>query len=238
MKSILKIVVGAILLAGCSQQRFVVMPAFTDVSHIEKLKLGMNKSEVAATLEVNPIDFYYLQDGVDVYVYNYRLTEKRISVTNDNTQIKEGNSVLNDHIDGMASRTAGTPYFTEWRRLYISFKGDKMSAMISDSGKNDANAVVMQLASVQALQTDPQIKLVPKVITDHNYAVPLDEKGNYITNSTVVTGSGANQTIVGGSAEVAVIPNHETNRGTSSDEVKIFKRGKRKSAYSRTTSNK
>ena len=112
-----------------------------------------------------------------------------------------------------------------------------MSAMISDSGKNDANAVILQLASVQALQTDPQIKLVPKVITDYNYALPLDGKGGFITNSTIVTGSGANQTIVGGSAEVAIIPNHETNRGTS-DEVKIFKRGKMKSANSRTTSNK
>jgi hypothetical protein len=237
MKSIVFMLMSATLLIGCSQQRFVVMPAFTDIQHIERLKQGMSKTEVASTLELSPIDFYYLQDGVDVYVYNYRLTEKRIQITNNTTRVNEGSAVQNDHIDGLAARSAGIPHYTEWRKLYVSFKGDKMSAMITDAGKDDANAVLLQLASVQALSNDPQIKLVPRVTTDHNYVVPLDDKGGYITNNSVVTGTGSGQTIVGGSAEIAVLPKQETTRSaTVSDEVNIFKRGKKKKGYSRSIS--
>ncbi len=229
MKSFLfNFCVISVVLIGCSQQRFVVMPNFTDVAHIEKLKLGMSKSEVSTELEINPIDFYYLQEGVDVYVYNYRLMEKRISITNDYTHIKEGAPVLNDHIDGLASRAAGTPFYTEWRKLYVSFKGDKLTGMISDSGKDDANAVILQLASIQALQADPQVKLVPKAITDHNYVVPIDDKGNYIINSPIIA-NGVNQNVANSSG-VAVIPNHETPRNMT-EEVKVYKRGKKKNFF-------
>jgi len=239
MKSIVISLLSAALLMGCSQQRFVVMPAFTDISHIESLKLGMSKSDVSSTLEVGPIDFYYLQDGVDVYVYNYRLTEKRVPITNSSTRVSDGSAVQNDHIDGLAARKAGAPHYTEWRKLYVSFKGDKLSAMITDAGKDDANAVLLQLASVQAITNDPQIKLVPRITTDHNYVIPLDDKGGYITNNAVVTGTGTNQTVIGGSAEIAVLPKQETTRSaTLSDDVSFFKRGKKKKGYSRSISYK
>lgn len=239
MKSILTAFVATVLLASCSQQRFVVMPAFTDIPHIERLKLGMSKADVASTLEITPIDFYYLQDGMDVYVYNYRLSEKRIPITNNSTRVKDGSSVQNDHIDGTAARAAGTLHYTEWRKLYVSYKADKMTSMITDAGKDDANAVLLQMASIQALQTNPQVKLIPKVTTDHNYVLPLNGKGEYISNEGTVTGSGTGQTIIGGSADVAVIPKQETSRSaTLSDNVSFFKRGKKKTGYSRSISYK
>jgi hypothetical protein len=65
----------------------------------------------------------------------------------------------------------------------------------------------------------------------------LDDKGGYITNNSVVTGTGTGQTIIGGSAEIAVLPKQETTRSaTVSDEVNIFKRGKKKKGYSRSIS--
>ena len=239
MKSNLFLLSLAVLLVGCSQQRFVVMPAFTDVSHIEKLKVGMSKQEVSTALEINPIDFYYMQDGVDVFVYNYRLTEKRIPVTNDYTFIKDGNTMQNEHILGPAARNAGTPYYTELKKLYVSFKGDKVTAMITDSGKDDANAVLLHLASVQALTNDPQIKLVPRSTTDDNYVVPLDGKGEYITNSGTGTATGSGCCITGGPAEIAVLPKEEVVRGARvTEQFSLFRRGKKKQGYSRSISYK
>jgi hypothetical protein len=238
MKSILTAFVATFLLASCSQQRFVVQPAFTDVSHIELLKTGMSRSEVAGTLEVAPIDFYYLQDGMDVYVYNYRLSEKRIPITNNSTRVDDS-AILNGHIHGAAARTAGTLHYTEWRKLYVSFKGDKMNSMITGSGNEDANAVLLQMASIQALNTNPQVKLIPKATTDFNYVLPLNNKGEYISNEGVSVGTGVGQTLISGPADIAVIPREETTRSaTVSDNFIISRRGKKKTGFSRSISYK
>jgi hypothetical protein len=67
----------------------------------------------------------------------------------------------------------------------------------------------------------------------------LDDKGGYITNNAVVTGTGTNQTVIGGCAEIAVLPKQETTRSaTLSDDVSFFKRGKKKNGYSRSISYK
>jgi hypothetical protein len=228
MKKLYAILVIAIAFASCSQQKFVVMPAFTDVPHIERLKPGMSKSEVSNTLEISPIDFFYLQDGSDVFVYNYRLTEKRIPVTNNTTRANQDGVVQNDHIDGAAARTAGTMHYTEWRKLYVSFKSDKLDAMITDAGKNDANAVLIQLASLETIQSNPKLKVVPHSITDYNYFVPLDEKGNYIYNSGNQNGANSSQIIQDNPTNVATIPNEDSGTSQPSKENKNQRRGKKK----------
>ncbi|MFM2201287.1 MAG: hypothetical protein RL040_487 [Bacteroidota bacterium] len=187
MKVLFFILVGTVLFTSCSQVK--IIPSFTDVSHIEKLKPGMSKSDVSSALEVTPIDFYYLQDGVDVFVYNYRIAEKLVPTTK---RLSDSFEKLKDsHIDGLAARNAGVLHYTEWRKLYVSYKGDKLIAMISDAGREDANSVLVQLASIQALQDKPQVKIVPHALAEENYIVPTDEKGDYIL-SNGVTINGAN----------------------------------------------
>jgi len=196
---------ASLLAAGCSQTKFVVMPSFTDISHIERLKPGMSKSDVSSVLEVSPIDFYYLQDGVDVFVYDYRITEKRIPTTKrlPDTQDPQAN-----HLDGLAARSAGIPEYTEWRKLYVSYKGDKLASMISDAGKNDASSVVIQLASLQNLNLDAQLKLVPHSVVEENFVVPLDDKNGYIigNNSAIAAPVTGVPSIVLGPSEVLTIP--------------------------------
>jgi hypothetical protein len=217
MKVLLFILVGSVLFASCSQVK--IMPAFTDVSHIEKLKPGMSKSDVSSALEVSPIDFYYLQDGVDVFVYNYRIAEKLVPTTK---RLSDSFEKLKDsHIDGAGARNAGVLHYTAWRKLYVSYKGDKLIAMISDAGREDANSVLVQLASVQALQSNPQVKIVPHSIAEENFIVPTDEKGDYIlSNGVIINGapSNANVTpnvvvpnIVVGPTEVITIPPSREN---------------------------
>ncbi len=205
----MKFITGAFLVsllaAGCSQTKFVVMPSFTDISHIERLKPGMSKSEVSSVLEVGPIDFYYLQDGVDVFVYDYRITEKRLPTTKRLTDTQDSQ---NNHVNGLAARNAGIPEYTEWRKLYVSYQGDKLASMISDAGKNDANSVVIQLASLQNLNSDAQLKLVPHSVAEENFVVPLDDKNGYIigNNSAIAAPVTGVPSIVLGPSEVLTIP--------------------------------
>jgi hypothetical protein len=205
----MKFIIGAftvsLLAAGCAQTKFVVMPSFTDIPHIERLKPGMSKSEVSSVLEVSPIDFYYLQDGVDVFVYDYRIAEKRIPTTK---RLSGTPDSQNNHVDGLAARNAGILEYTEWRKLYVSYKGDKLAAMITDAGKIDANSVVIQLASLQNLSSDAKLKLVPHTVVEENFVVPLDEKNEFIigNNSTVTAPTNGVHSIIVGPSEVVTIP--------------------------------
>lgn len=217
MRNFLYFFGALILLSGCSQNKFWVAPKFTDVNKIGTLKKGMTKSEVAQSLGVDAFDAFYNDAGNEMFVYNYRLEERRVPVSNSGRYVNMDTAPLDRTVNSESAQNAGTVYYTDWRKLYITYQDDKLVNIITEGGMQDASTVLLLAASVQNLRTNPNVKVIPYQVTDENFVTPLDKNGQYIstsgqTGTTGTTGTpGANGIVYGGGhAEVAVIPQHRT----------------------------
>jgi len=214
MKQIIYIFGALVLLSGCSQNKFWVAPKFTDVNKISTLKKGMTKLEVAQNLGVDAFDAYYNDAGNEMFVYNYRLQERRVPVSNSGRYVNMDTAPLNNTINSETAQNAGTVYYTDWRKLYITYQDDKLVNIITEGGMEDASTVLLLAASVQNLRTNPNVKVIPYKVTDENFVTPLDKNGQYIsTSGQGVTGGtpGTTGVFYGvGNAEVAVIPEHRS----------------------------
>lgn len=198
------------LLTSCSQNKFWVAPKFTDVSKISNLKKGMTKEEVASVLEVDAYDSYFSDAGSEMLVYNYRLQERRIPVSNSGRYVNMETAPMDKSINSQAGQNQGNLYYTEWRKLYVSYQDNKMVSMITEGGMENANSVLILASSIQSIKQNPDLKVVPYNVTDENYVVPLDDKGNYISNGgNQVSGNLPTGYLLGG-AQVATIPHERT----------------------------
>lgn len=198
------------LLTSCSQNKFWVAPKFTDVSKISTLKKGMTKEEVASALEVDAYDSYFSDAGSEMLVYNYRLQERRIPVSNSGRYVNMETAPMDKSINSQAGQNQGNLYYTEWRKLYVSYQDNKMVSMITEGGMENANSVLILASSIQSIKQNPDLKVVPYNVTDQNYVVPLDDKGNYISNGgNQVSGNLPSGYLLGG-AQVATIPHERT----------------------------
>ena len=198
------------LLSSCSQNKFWVAPKFTDVSKISTLKKGMSKEEVSNALEIEAYDSYFSDGGNEMLVYNYRLQERRIPVSNSGRYVNMDTAPMDKSINSQAGQNQGNLYYTEWRKLYVSYQDNKMVSMITEGGMENANSVMILASSIQSIRQNPDLKVVPYNVTDENYVVPLDDKGNYISNGgTAVSGNLPGGYLIGG-AQVATIPHERT----------------------------
>jgi hypothetical protein len=198
------------LLSSCSQNKFWVAPKFTDVSKISTLKKGMTKEEVASALDVDAYDSYFSDAGSEMLVYNYRLQERRIPVSNSGRYVNMETAPMDKSINSQAGQNQGNLYYTEWRKLYVSYQDNKMVSMITEGGMEKANSVLILASSIQSIKQNPDLKVVPYNVTDQNYVVPLDDKGNYISNGGgAISGNIPGGYILGG-AQVATIPHERT----------------------------
>lgn len=211
MKRVVLYIIGfGFLFSSCSQNKFWVAPKFTDVSKISTLKKGMTKEEVASALEVDAYDSYFSEAGGEMLVYNYRLQERRISVSNSGRYVNMETAPMDKSINSQAGQNQGNLYYTEWRKLYVSYQDNKMVSMITEGGMENANSVLIMASSIQSIKQNPDLKVIPYNVTDENYVVPLDEKGNYISNGNCsVNGNVPGGYLIGG-AQVATIPHERT----------------------------
>lgn len=199
----------------------------------------MTKLEVAQNLGVDAFDAYYNDAGNEMFVYNYRLQERRVPVSNSGRYVNMDTAPLNNTINSETAQNAGTVYYTDWRKLYITYQDDKLVNIITEGGMEDASTVLLLAASVQNLRTNPNLKVIPYKVTDENFVTPLDKNGQYISNPGLgVTGGtpGTTGVFYGvGNAQVAVIPENRTNKeGEPERRVEPQKKGKGK----RVSSNK
>jgi hypothetical protein len=214
------------LLDSCSQNKFWVAPKFTDVSKIATLKKGMTKEDVSLALGIEAYDSYFMDASSEMLIYNYRLQERRIPVSNSGRYVNMDSAPMDRTVNSEIAQNQGSLYYTEWRRLYVSFQDNKMVSMITEGGMENANSVLILASSIQSIQKNPDLKVVPYKITDDNFVVPLDEKGNYISNNgSVINGSTPNGYIIGG-AQVATIP-HERNFISGNAEYNVIYNNKR-----------
>ena len=209
-KNVFLWILAIALLTSCSQNKFWVAPKFTDVSKISTLKKGMTKEEVASALEVDAYDSYFSDAGSEMLVYNYRLQERRIPVSNSGRYVNMETAPMDKSINSQAGQNQGNLYYTEWRKLYVSYQDNKMVSMITEGGMENANSVLILASSIQSIKQNPDLKVVPYNVTDQNYVVPLDDKGNYISNGgNQVSGNLPSGYLLGG-AQVATIPHERT----------------------------
>jgi outer membrane protein assembly factor BamE (lipoprotein component of BamABCDE complex) len=68
-----KVVFMLMLLSSC----FVRSPKYSTLEQVMSLKLGMTKAQVEEALGVHPYDLKAYTDTSDVFIYVYRVTERR-----------------------------------------------------------------------------------------------------------------------------------------------------------------
>ena len=70
----------------------------------------------------------YLNDSDYMFIYNYRLKDRRIPIDNRNKNINEGSG---DNLASEKAQTFGKPFYTEWRKIYVNFKENKLTHYVS-----------------------------------------------------------------------------------------------------------
>jgi hypothetical protein len=169
--------------AGCNMSKFVVAPPFTDVEKIGKVEIGKSYDEVNQSLGIKPYDVLYLNDGNQLYYYNYRLLERKINVTNSRIKAVKG---TNDNLSSQVAQTFGEPFYTEWRRLYVNFIDGKVANFTTDSGLKNANYIALVNGSIKLLSST-DLKLNHFFTPNQNMI--FGENGNIIRNEDTQNGN-------------------------------------------------
>ena len=177
------IATAVLLIASCSQNRYIVQPPFTDVAKISSLKKGMTLSDVNSALGIAPFDMYVSDEGCSIYSFNYRLKERRIPVNNNVTFLDRPGDPTNKSVNSEDAQKFGTDYYSDPKQLFITFKDDKLLSVISSDGLQRASQIIAITGGLAALKKDPQIKVLPDILLQNNVVVPLDGKGGYINNN-------------------------------------------------------
>ena len=165
---------------SCSRNTFVVAPPFTNVKKITQLTKGMTFAEVSTTLGIDPYDVVYTNETESLCYFNYRILDRKIPVLNSiDSQTESQIDSLNLSSD--AAQVYGKKFYSEWKKLYVSFKDGKLINFISSTGLSEANYILL---------VNGQIKLLSKKDLEFSHF----SKPNILTNGAASTGTGANAT--------------------------------------------
>ena len=88
----LKVVFMLLFLSSC----FVRSPKYSTLEQVMSLKLGMTKAQVEETLGVQPYDLKAYNDTSNVFIYVYRVTERR--TISFNTKPENGKELLGKYV--------------------------------------------------------------------------------------------------------------------------------------------
>ena len=124
-----------------------IAPPFTDVDKISRVKTGMKLKQVVDILEIPPYDVYHLQEtGSSMYSFNYRLKDRLMSINTIN-QDERNRQITNED-----SQTKGIiKYNKEYKTLYVLMKENTVVSMISTSGREDSEQLVIQENNIRFL---------------------------------------------------------------------------------------
>lgn len=143
-------VIGLVL-SSCSQSKFIIAPPFTDVEKISKIEIGQTKEDVNKTLGISQYDVLYLAAGDYMCYYNYRLVDRKIIIDNSDKNIQKGSGAT---LSSQEAQTAGEPFFTEWRRVYVNFTDGKVSHYTTDAGLEGANYIQLVNGVIKLLNKE------------------------------------------------------------------------------------
>jgi hypothetical protein len=143
-------------LISCSQSKFVVAPAFTSVDKISKISQGDDFDKVNSLLGVGPYDIIYLNNNDFLCYYNYRLLERKMNIDNSNKNRKANKD---NHLSSETSQTFGSPFYTDWKKLYVSFSNGSLSHYTSDTGMERANYIQLVNGTITLLNKKDLLEL-------------------------------------------------------------------------------
>ena len=177
---------------------------------------------------ISPYDMYVSDDGYSIFTYNYRLKERRIPVDHDQTFIDkmEGDPTAKS-VNSEEAQNYGVDYYTDPKRIFVSFKDDKLFSVISEDGLQKASQIIAITGSLAALKNDPQIKVLPDALLHNNIVVPLDDKGNFLNNTTT---QGVNSGVIYMGSGISTLPEPNPRNIKSNSQKTVIRNSRNKSS--------
>ena len=143
----------SVFLFSWNGPRFVVAPPFTSVENIITLSQGQTIEQVNSSLGIQAYDILYLNDGNMLCFYNYRLLDRKINIQSKSAYNEQFKDSDDESLSSLKSQTAGKPFYSEWKRLYVNFKDGKLTHFITDGGLEDANYIVLVNGTLKLLNS-------------------------------------------------------------------------------------
>ena len=143
-----------LILESCANKNFLIAPTFTNVKKISTLQLGQSLNEVNQVLGIYPYDVMTLSEGDLICQYKYRIMERKIPISNKNEfhRYSESDSLS---LSSELAQTYGKVFYTDWKDLYVSFKGGKLVSYTSTSGLERANYIMLVNGTIKLLKEKP-----------------------------------------------------------------------------------
>jgi hypothetical protein len=135
---------------SCSRNTFVVAPPFTNVKKITQLTKGMTFTEVSTTLGIDPYDVVYTNETESLCYYNYRILDRKIPILNS-TESQTESQIDSLNLSSDASQVYGKKFYSEWKKLYVSFKDGKLVNFISSTGLSEAKYILFVNGQIKLL---------------------------------------------------------------------------------------
>jgi len=153
-KLVFVLLISVVLLEGCANKNFVVAPTFTNVKKISTLQMGQSLNEVNQSLGIYPFDVITLSEGDLICQYKYRIMERRIPMSNGGEfhRFTEADSMS---LSSELAQTYGKVFYTDWKDLYVSFKGGKLVSYTTTSGLERANYILLVNGAIKLLKDKP-----------------------------------------------------------------------------------
>lgn len=175
MNKILLLVTSVVLLlSSCAK---MVAPPYTKVENIVKITPGMNASEVASTLGIPAFDIYHMAgDGSTVHLYYYKVKERK----------NKGCSLLmSDFYNKEENLTVGNSYYSEEKKLYVLYSNGKVSSLLTSSGRNDSQDLLVNNNTIQFIAKSNRHDLTYEKLEMGQSYVRLDSQGRFAKTDNV-----------------------------------------------------
>ena len=146
--------ISMLLLESCANKNFLVAPTFTNVKKIASLQFGQSLNDVNQALGIYPYDVIALSEGDLICQYKYRIMERKIPISNRGEfhRFTEADSLS---LSSELAQTYGKIFYTDWKDLYVSFKGGKLVSYTSTSGFERANYILLVEGTIKLLKDKP-----------------------------------------------------------------------------------
>jgi hypothetical protein len=160
---------GTVLLAtSCAK---LVAPPYCTVEKIVRINPGMTAAEVSSTLGIPPFDLYHMAgDGSTVHLYYYKVKERK----------NKGCSLfMKDFYSKEENLTVGNSYYSKEKKLYVLFQNGKVSSMVTESGRDDSEDLLIQNNTIQFIAKTNRHAINYEKLELGQQLIRLDNKGHF-----------------------------------------------------------
>lgn len=161
MKKIIILISLSALVVSCANTKFTVLPYYTNIDKIITLKKGDSQIKVNEHLEIPPHNILYMQDGIMLCQYYYRIKERRVNIQNKEnfipryTENQKTNESEDKSLNSEKSQTFGYTHYTTPQKLYVYFKDNKLQNFITDAGLETARFLELNNGIIRLLRDIP-----------------------------------------------------------------------------------